>query len=122
LEVAGEGIKSVTVKSNVTEVWNVYIQEIIKRTAWNDSGCGNWYKKGSTGDGCRTGISAISPGSMNHFREMLSEIRGEDFDIEYLNPVNRRAQVVGNGLTERDAEDGDLVPYLARTFNGENMV
>ena len=58
---------------------------------------------------------------MNHFREMLSEIRGEDFDIEYLNPVNRWAQIVGNGLTERDAEDRDLAPYLARTFKGENM-
>lgn len=28
-------------------------------------------------------------GSMNHFRGMLSEIRGRNIDIEYLNPVNR---------------------------------
>ena len=55
---------------------------------------------------------------MNHFREMLNKIRGEDFDIEYLNLVNRWAQIVGNGLTERDAEDRDLAPYLARTFKG----
>jgi hypothetical protein len=122
LKMAGEGIKSVTVKSDVMEAWNVYIQEIMKRTAWSDSGCGSWNKKGSTEDGYRTGITATYPGSMNHFREMLSEIRGEDFDIEYLNPVNRWAQIVGNGLTERDAEDRDLAPYLASTFKGENMV
>jgi hypothetical protein len=59
---------------------------------------------------------------MNHFREILSEIRGEDFDIEYLNPVNRWAQIVGDGLTERDAEDRKLAPYLAHTFKGENIV
>jgi hypothetical protein len=77
LKMAGEGIESVTVESDVTE------------------------------DGYRTGITA------NHPREILSEIIGEDFDIEYLNPVNRWAQIVGNGLTERDAEDRDLAPYLA---------
>lgn len=59
---------------------------------------------------------------MNHFREMLGEIRGEDLDIEYLNPVDRWAQIVGNELTERDVEDRDLAPYLASTFKGENMV
>lgn len=36
--------------------------------------------------------------------------------------INRSAQIVGNGLMERDAEDRDLAPYLARTFKGENMV
>ena len=44
LKMAGEGIESVTVESDVTEAWNVYIQEIMKRTAWNDNGCGSWYK------------------------------------------------------------------------------
>jgi cation diffusion facilitator CzcD-associated flavoprotein CzcO len=123
VKMAGEGIKSIIVKSDVTEAWNVYIQEIMKRTAWNDSGCGSWYKQGSTEDGYRTGITAIYPGSMNHFREMLSEIRGEDFEIEYLNPVNKWAQIIGNGLTQRDAmEGGDLAPYLESTFKGENMV
>jgi hypothetical protein len=42
----------------------------------------------------------------------VSEIR-EDFDIEYLNLVNRWAQIVGNGLTEKDTEGRDLAPYLA---------
>lgn len=122
-KIAGEDIKSVTVKTDVTEAWNVYIQEIMKRTAWNDGGCGSWYKQGSTEDGYRTGITAIYPGSMNHFREMLGEIRGEDFEIEYWNPVNPWAQIVGNGLTERDVVDGgDLAPYLQSTFRAENMV
>ena len=33
LKIAGEGIKSTTVKASVTEAWNVYIQEIMQRTA-----------------------------------------------------------------------------------------
>ena len=122
IKIASEGIKSVTVKGDVTEQWNVYIQEIMKRTAWNDPGCGSWYKKGSTADGYRTGITAIYPGSMNHFREMLENIRGEDFDIEYLNKTNMWAQIHGNGLTERDTNNGDLAPYLEKTFKGENML
>ena len=122
IKIASEGIKSVTVKENVTEQWNVYIQEIMKKTAWNDPGCGSWYKKGSTADGYRTGITAIYPGSMNHFREMLENIRGEDFDIEYLNKTNMWAQIHGNGLTERDTNNGDLAPYLEKTFKGENML
>ncbi len=118
-----EGIKSATVKASVTEAWNVYIQEIMQRTAWNDQGCNSWYRQGSTEDGYRTGITAIYPGSMNHFREMLSGIRGEDFEIEYKESRNMWAQIVGNGLTERDVtEGGDLAPYLERTFRGENML
>lgn len=40
-KIAGEGVTSVTVKSDVTEAWNVYVQEIIMRTAWNDRRCGS---------------------------------------------------------------------------------
>lgn len=37
---------------------------------------------------------------MNHFA------RGEDFEIEYLDLVNKWAQIVGNRLTERDVRSG----------------
>ena len=140
VKVAGEGIKSVVVRDEVVREWNVYVQEIMRRTAWNDSGCGSWYKKkegtgrgaeygNSKGEavdgeeGGRTGITAIYPGSMNHFREMLGEIRGEDFEIEYLDRRNRWAQIVGNGLTRADVEEGqEMAPYLERTWKGENMM
>jgi hypothetical protein len=60
---------------------------------------------------------------MSHFREMLSEIRGEHFEIEYWNPLNPWAQIVGTVLTERDVvAGGDLAPYLQSTFKAENMV
>lgn len=122
VKIAGEGIRSVQPKQRVTEAWNVYIQEIMARTAWNDSGCSSWYKQGSTEDGYRTGITAIYPGSMNHFREMMAEIRGEDFEIDYLDRENMWAQIFGNGLTRRDEVGGDLAPYLEASFKGENMV
>jgi hypothetical protein len=94
------------------------LQQILRRTAWNED-CDSWYKKG-TADEYRTGITAIYPGSMNHFKEMLNNIRGEDFDIVYNS--NNRFAFVGNGLTKVDfAEDGDLSGYLSQTMKFEEF-
>jgi hypothetical protein len=105
--------RSITVNNEAVEAYNIYLQQILKRTAWNED-CDSWYKKGRA-DEYRTGISAIYPGSMNHFREMLNGIRGEDFDIVYNS--NNRFTFVGNGLAKVDfAEDGDLSEYLGQTM------
>ena len=52
--------RSFDVKRDVQDEWNVYGDEILKRTVWN-SGCSSWYKneKGR--------ISALYPGSIIHF-------------------------------------------------------
>lgn len=110
---------SITVKDDAVEAYNIYIQEILRRTAWNKE-CNSWYKKGRTDD-YRTGITAIYPGSMNHFKDMLSTIRGEHFDIEYRskNPF----AFFGNGLTERDMVDGaDLAYYLDQTCRVDSIM
>lgn len=100
------------------EAYNIYLQQILKRTAWNQE-CESWYKKGKA-DEYRTGITAIYPGSMNHFREMLSNIRGEDFDISYRS--NNAFTFVGNGLTKVDfAEGADLAAYLSHTMKFDNF-
>jgi hypothetical protein len=106
----------VTVNNEAVEAYNIYLQQILRRTAWNED-CDSWYKKGRA-DEYRTGITAIYPGSMNHFRQMLSSIRGEDFDLVYSS--KNRYNFVGNGLTEVDvSEDGDLSAYLAKTMKFE---
>jgi hypothetical protein len=87
MKIAGEGMKSVTVQSDVMEVRKVYIQEATKRTEWNDS---RWQL---VQDGQHGGGASHSDISKEHdqFREMLSEIRREDLEIEYLDPVNKWA-------------------------------
>ncbi len=111
--------RSVTVNNEVIEAYNIYLQEILRRTAWNED-CDSWYKKGK-GDEYRTGITGIYPGSMNHFREMLSELRGEDFDIVYRSA--NRFNFVGTGLTKVDlAENGDLASYLGRTMTFDRFL
>ncbi|RFU36301.1 Flavin-containing monooxygenase, partial [Scytalidium lignicola] len=113
VKISSEDIKSVTVNNEAVEAYNIYLQQILKRTAWNED-CDSWYKKGRA-DEYRTGITAIYPGSMNHFREMLNGIRGEDFDIVYNS--NNRFNFVGNGLTKVDfVEGGDLAGYLSQTM------
>ena len=77
------------------------------------------YKKGKADEYC-TGITAIYPSRMNHFRKMLNSIRGKDFDIVY-NSYNRFT-FVGNGLTKVDFDEGgDLAGYLSQTIKFDNF-
>jgi hypothetical protein len=56
----------------------MYGDEVLKRTVWN-SGCKSWYKN-ATGR-----IFALYPGSILHFKDLIENIRGEDFHITYQN-------------------------------------
>lgn len=50
------------VKKEVQDEWNVWGDELLKRTVWA-SGCRSWYKNGTTNGR----ISALYPGSILHF-------------------------------------------------------
>ncbi|KAL2014882.1 hypothetical protein VTN00DRAFT_2407 [Thermoascus crustaceus] len=118
-KIATEDIRSIVPRDDVIKQYNIYLQEVLRRTAWNGD-CKSWYRKGRTNQ-YRTGITAIYPGSLMHFRSMLEEIRGEDFDIKYRSP--NRFRFYGNGLTDLDMTDGaDLAFYLQDTFRKENML
>ena len=113
------GSRSICIKDEVVEAYNIYLQEILRRTAWNKD-CESWYKKGRR-DEYRTGITAIYAGSMMHFKEMLDTIRGEDFDIAYRS--RNRFSFVGNGMTKLDFVEGaDLAWYLSQSMKLENAV
>lgn len=94
-KMAEEDIHSLCVKDDVVEQFNIYIQQVLRRTAWNAE-CESWYKKARR-DEYRTGISAIYPGSMMHFKSMLEKIRPEDFEIRYRSA--NRFKFYGCGLT-----------------------
>jgi len=119
VKMSREDIRSIVPKDDVVEAYNIYIQEVLRRTAWNGE-CSSWYRKGRR-DAYRTGITAIYPGSMNHFKAMLEGVRGEDFEIEYGS--RNRWRFFGNGLTGLDMQDGaDLAWYLKSTMKLENMM
>ena len=123
-KIATEGIRSVCVKAEVVSDYNVYSQEFLKRTVWS-GGCRSWYKNGKI-DGK---VTAMYAGSILHYKgesqskidaslrtdfttENLERPRGEDFDISYRS--RNRFNYMGNGLTKREIENGDLSYYLER--------
>jgi cation diffusion facilitator CzcD-associated flavoprotein CzcO len=118
-KMATEDIKCVVARDEAVQAYNIYIQEVLRRTAWNDD-CRSWYRKGRV-DEYRTGITAIYPGSMMHYRSMLEELRGEDFEITYRSA--NRFRFYGNGLTALDmSENPNLAFYLQDTMKFENMI
>ncbi|KAJ9221004.1 hypothetical protein DTO027B5_5779 [Paecilomyces variotii] len=106
-KIATEGIKSVCVKPDVVDDFNVYIQEQLQRTVWADE-CDSWYTKGAR-DPHR--VVAMYAGSVLHFKACVEKIRGEDFDFQYISP--NRFAFLGNGELAREKEEGaDLAYYM----------
>lgn len=105
-KIAGQGIKSVTVKGDVLREFNDYSQAFLQKTVWS-SGCRSWYKNHKV-DGR---VSAMYAGSVLHYRELLEAFRTEDFDINYLDQQNRFG-FMGSGITDLEASGGQLGFYL----------
>lgn len=49
---------------------------------------------------------------LNYTAENLEHARGEDFNITYRS--GNRFRYMGNGLTEREMQDGDLSYYVQK--------
>ncbi|KAJ5048596.1 hypothetical protein NUH16_007101 [Penicillium rubens] len=105
-KIAAEDIKSIDVKKEAVEDYNVYCQEFLKRMVWSDE-CRSWYKNGkSTGH-----VTGVYPGSVLHFKDCLENIGGEHFHIEYRS--KNRFRFLGNGESVRDQHGaGDLAWYM----------
>ncbi|RAK98790.1 flavin-containing monooxygenase [Aspergillus ibericus CBS 121593] len=103
-KIAREDIHSIVVTDSATALYNCHAQANLKHTVWS-SNCNGWYNNG-------TAVTAMYPGSVLHFKEAISQIRGEDFDIRYKNTANPFAYL-GNGELEWEGtEGGDLAFYL----------
>ncbi|KAJ6185558.1 hypothetical protein N7519_006859 [Penicillium mononematosum] len=88
-KIAAEDIKSIYVKKEAMEDYNVYCQEFLKRMVWSDE-CPSWYKNG---------------------KNCLENIGGEHFHIEYRS--KNRFRFLGNGESVRDQHGaGDLAWYM----------
>lgn len=107
-KIATEDIKSVEPKQEVVDQFIAYSDEVHKTLTWT-GGCRSWYKKGRV-DGR---VTAAFAGSALVFQKLISEIRGEDFDIEYRSP--NRFKFMGNGFTEIELDDSkDLSWYVEK--------
>uniref|UniRef100_A0A0D2XF69 Sterigmatocystin biosynthesis monooxygenase stcW n=1 Tax=Fusarium oxysporum (strain Fo5176) TaxID=660025 RepID=A0A0D2XF69_FUSOF len=73
-KISTQDIKSVQVRPDALDDFNVYAQELIKRTVWT-ADCRSWFKRGNS-DGR---VTAMYPGSVIHYKELLDEFRTEDF-------------------------------------------
>lgn len=67
--------------------FNVYAQELIKRTVWTGD-CRSWFKRGNS-DGR---VTAMYPGSVIHCKELLDEFRTEDF-VHFLAVVRKYSTI-----------------------------
>lgn len=107
-KIASEDIKSVAPKQHAVNEFIKYGDEIHKTLVWTGQ-CRSWYKKNRI-DGR---VTATFPGSALLFRRMITDIRGEDFEVEYNSP--NRFRFMGNGFTEYELDDAnDLAWYIKK--------
>lgn len=105
MKMSQEGIKSIVVKKKAIDDYNTYTQEFLKRMVWS-GGCASWYKAGAD----PTKVTALYGGSMLQFKQIMSTLRPEDFEIEYLSANMFR--FMGNGYCDIEVNGGDLAYYL----------
>ncbi|KAF2498224.1 putative flavoprotein [Lophium mytilinum] len=105
-KIATEDIKSIDVKREAVDDFNVWSQEFLKRMTWADE-CRSWYKNGKE-KGQLTGVYA---GSMAHFKNSLENMGAEHFDVRWNSSNRFRYLGNGEGLTDLHGL-GDLVYYL----------
>ncbi|KAL1587357.1 hypothetical protein WHR41_03838 [Cladosporium halotolerans] len=105
-KIAAEDIKYVLPKQEAVDEFNAYADEIMQTLVWS-GGCQSWYKNNRV-DGK---VTAVWAGSVIGYKEMIDEIRPEDFDIVYR--TRNRFRFMGNGRTRREYDpDADLAFYL----------
>ncbi|CAK7263061.1 hypothetical protein SEPCBS119000_000291 [Sporothrix epigloea] len=101
-----EDIKAIAPSQAAVDDYSEHIRAFMPRTAWGSS-CNSWYKSSSNGHGT---VTALHPGSRNHFFHMLETFRGEDYEYVYEadgtcgRPATRRNRFhyLGNGFSTRE--------------------
>lgn len=72
-------IKKFSPKKEAVDDFIAHKNMFMSRTVWNDP-CRSWYKSGQID----APITALWPGSTLHYIEALSDLRMEDFNVEYV--------------------------------------
>ena len=99
-------IRSVEVKKESLDDYNVWAQEYLKRTAWAGN-CRSWYKNGKTSGQ----VTGNYPGTTSQFKKALETLGGEHFNIQPRSA--NRFRYLGNGQLEEEKNGkGDLASYF----------
>lgn len=105
-KIATEDIKSIVPKNKAVDEFMQYSDVLHKRLIWTDR-CSSWFKR-NTIDGR---VTAAFAGTALLFRQLVSELRCEDFEVEY-NESNRWL-FLGNGFTATELDpSNDLSWYI----------
>jgi hypothetical protein len=105
---ATEDIKSVVPKAKAVNDFVRYGTQIHNTFVWT-AGCRSWFKR-NTIDGR---VIAAFPGSAMLFKQLVTDIRGEDFEIEYRS--ENQWWFFGNGFTSYEMDDdNDLAWYVEK--------
>lgn len=85
-----------------------YGDEILKTLVWS-GGCKSWYKQGTVGGK----VTALFAGSGVLYKRFISELRPEDFEIEYRSP--NVWKFLGTGFTALQFHsDSELAWYIEK--------
>ncbi|KXH49914.1 cyclohexanone 1,2-monooxygenase [Colletotrichum salicis] len=107
-KMATEDIKYVEPKQEVVDAFIKYSDQVHKTLVWS-GGCKSWYKRNRV-DGR---VTALFGGSAHLFNRMLTNIRGEDFNICYR--TSNPFRFMGNGFTEWEMDPkSDLSWYVEK--------
>jgi hypothetical protein len=108
-----ERIKSLTPKASIAAALKEHADLFLQRTAWTGP-CSSWFKQGRV-----DGPLNMFPGSRIVYMELLAKARFEDYEIEYMNPLNP-LEFLGNGFSTRESDGRDLSYYLG-LINGMDV-
>lgn len=107
-KIAEEDIKSIMPKESVVKQLMAYGDEVHKKLVWTGA-CKSWYKQGTV-DGR---VTALFAGSGMLYKRLISEIRAEDFEIQYRSANNFK--FLGNGFTAFEFDpESDLAWYVEK--------
>ncbi|EXK86391.1 hypothetical protein FOQG_09663 [Fusarium oxysporum f. sp. raphani 54005] len=98
MKMSREDIKSLDVKKDAVDDFNVWAQEVLKRTVWSER-CQSWYKNNRA----EGQVTAVYSGSFLHMKDAFDNVGAEHFDITYNS--NNRFRCLGNGTSVRDYAD-----------------
>jgi hypothetical protein len=107
-KISEEDIKSIVPKTTTVHHLISYANEIHKSLVWT-GGCKSWYKRGTV-DGR---VTALFAGSGMLYKRLITDLRPEDFEIEYRSP--NTFKFLGNGFTAYELDpESDLAWYIEK--------
>lgn len=106
-----ENIRSFAPKREAAEESLEHASKILETTVWSDN-CSSWFKASTPGRPV-----SLWPGSSLHYREAISSLRADDWEIKYN---GNRFSWLGNGFSQIEKDSKcDLAYYLRNEDDSE---